>query len=87
MPCKDTGIEYNNENSSVLQQKDCDQERTLNDVCSPFCVCSCCTTPTVAIEQLYKINLPLIVASLYGEHQQGEFIDISLPVWQPPQLA
>lgn len=58
------------------------------DLCSPFCHCSCCSTYSV-------VNIPLLIPVLieqpicivYTGHSSDALIEISLPVWQPPQLV
>jgi hypothetical protein len=59
-----------------------------SDLCSPFCHCSCCASYSV-------INLPVQLPVLllppecrsYNTHLSEDVIEISLPVWQPPQLV
>ena len=58
------------------------------DLCSPFCHCSCCSTYSVVNIPLL---IPIIIAQptclLYVAHVPEAIIEISLPVWQPPQLV
>jgi hypothetical protein len=51
-----------------------------------LCICSCCSvapipSPTIAVETLVERVHP-VPASVYT----GQLLDISLPIWQPPQL-
>lgn len=63
-------------------------ENTLSaDHCSPFCNCTCCATSSIA-------KIMSLTSTPVKEHQTntrpyqaGEYIDISMPVWQPPQIA
>ena len=64
------------------------QEHQGKDMCSPFCHCACCSTFSV-------VNVPLslpqhveaVEAPIYASAIPDEVIEISLPVWQPPQLV
>lgn len=57
------------------------------DDCSPFCVCVCCSTPSV---QQKESPISLVFFSFhpdYPSERSEKFIDVSLPVWQPPKLS
>lgn len=58
------------------------------DLCSPFCHCACCAGFSiiynpVAIPQRIQIAL----RPVYTEFVSADVIEISLPIWQPPQLV
>ena len=58
------------------------------DLCSPFCHCSCCSTYSlVSIPLLLPDVTERPVAPVYTAYISKAVIEISLPVWQPPQLA
>ncbi len=61
-----------------------------NDLCSPFCICSCCGSQIISLFQIDTINFPI----------QSKGIKTQLPtyksvfasnfygsIWQPPQIA
>lgn len=58
------------------------------DLCSPFCHCSCCSTFSV-------LNIPIHIPVLLHQpvcvthtlHVSDAVTEISLPIWQPPQLV
>lgn len=58
------------------------------DLCSPFCHCACCAgfsimqTPAILPQRI-----EVATSSLYVDFSSAEVIEISLPVWQPPQLV
>lgn len=57
------------------------------DACNPFCFCGCCAVPSVVQAPLSSDpDLPFY-PPVYAEYLPGEFIDVILPVWQPPQLS
>ncbi|MBL7697858.1 MAG: hypothetical protein JNK79_06850 [Chitinophagaceae bacterium] len=85
MPCNDdldtSGVV---KDGYAASQGETQQHR---EACSPFCHCSCCASfsfvgnvPAVKIPQSYHPG----IASIYNA---GAVIEISLPVWQPPQLV
>ena len=57
-----------------------------DDSCSPLCICSCCSvapmpSPVIAVETIAE-KAHCVLASAYAD----QLLDISLPIWQPPQL-
>ncbi|MBC7902668.1 MAG: hypothetical protein H7Y27_04570 [Gemmatimonadaceae bacterium] len=88
MPCTDGGFAGGTENAaheSVSQQPVGDADH--DDDCSPFCHCSCCAGFSIN-HFLPSISSPHGVADsqLLSSIHSG-VTDISLPIWQPPQLA
>ncbi len=63
------------------------QEHSNTDDCSPFCTCSCCSSFTYVVTNI-KAE-PTIHASekLHIGHLPSSVVKVSLPIWQPPQLA
>jgi hypothetical protein len=55
--------------------------------CSPFCHCACCAGFSITHEFAEVISQPLIHSTQYNSSYIPEILDISLPVWQPPQLG
>lgn len=88
IPCKDAvACTPNDAKAGVeLAGTHNDQEKHDDDSCSPLCICSCCSvapmpSPSIVVETLVESVHP-VLASVYT-HQ---LLDISLPIWQPPQL-
>lgn len=86
MPCSDVAIvEDNARYESVKSTTDNHQNRS--DECSPFCACACCSLPTVA-QTLFVIGFHHpIHPPAYTEYRQKDFTNVSIPIWQPPQLS
>jgi hypothetical protein len=58
-----------------------------NDACSPFCNCSCCAGFSV-VAKLSAAQIPVVsFQPTYISYIPAQLYSISLPVWQPPQLA
>ena len=63
------------------------QDNPISKVCSPFCQCSCCVGFTISH---FPSSYPVILFTANKQISSflpSEVIDITLPVWQPPQLV
>lgn len=85
-PCADELISQE-PSIEVTFQKTSDHQHEQEDGCSPFCYCACCSVrahcefPDVTVPFLSQVAVknPAFTSSYL--HQ------ITLPVWQPPQLV
>ncbi|MFT3827532.1 MAG: hypothetical protein QM731_26660 [Chitinophagaceae bacterium] len=57
-----------------------------NDACTPFCHCACCANTPVVFPAT-DITVTTTFTAQYFERYIDRLIQISLPVWQPPQLV
>lgn len=86
LPCNDTHAQT--ETSSVTQVSNVENVQHHKDFCTPFCICSCCTTPIiiqttttfeVSFFENFNTQTPIfyksITSNFYGS------------IWQPPQLV
>lgn len=87
LPCRDDAFKDHAKYSmlEVSHNEDGHNEGHA-DNCSPLCICSCCSVVTV-------YNTPILIELPNFENRiehvscySGALINISLPVWQPPQL-
>jgi len=87
LPCADTDAtpDYSIE---VMKHGGPGHPHEHKDLCSPFCHCACCSTYSV-IKIL--IGIPTLAelpaGTAYASGVPGTVIEISLPIWQPPQLV
>jgi len=57
-----------------------------SDDCTPFCHCSCCAS-TVVVKLTASPAVPFKISnSTYIPHFEGNSMDVSLPIFQPPKL-
>ncbi len=91
MPCMVAcgGVSINSgEPHFVKSAENHNNENNCTDNCSPFCSCNCCSGFTIADLQ---ITIPQRFERLLKRHYcvglSSSIIEISLPVWHPPQLA
>jgi hypothetical protein len=96
VPCGDGGggiVEIANHFFGIEHQDASDHEQHSNtcndDLCSPFCICSCCSSVLDS-----PVKLPFVVrslASIPGTKPSfvPNFIHSSFPafIWQPPQFC
>jgi len=88
MPCADNEALQGKEGAKTELSKTTKQQNyPIQDDCSPFCQCSCCAgfsinhlVASVATE-LYISGNPT------SSFLPSEVINVSLPIWQPPQLV
>jgi len=86
LPCRDD-IVSSKPASASYQKKESQTPSQQKDDCSPFCVCICCSTPSMQqTEPIIAVSFSSICSD-YPLEDVGGFIDISLPVWQPPKLS
>ena len=87
MPCRDNSFALKMGKSKIgLAKNHTDQDKDGTDACSPFFQCSCCAGFSVN-HQLAEVSKPLpFHCTQYNTHYIVSIIEISLPVWQPPQL-
>ena len=86
VPCSDVSIMEGNAKYNAVKSTT-DNHRNKTDECSPFCSCACCSLLTLAQTLTVIAFHPPIHPPVYTEYRQGEFINVSIPIWQPPQLG
>lgn len=88
LPCADKGMPSKAEKSQYeLVKRASGQDSNQEDDCSPFCQCACCPG--------FSINHPLSVTDFSIKYLSSSFScytsfnlpGITIPIWQPPQLA
>lgn len=88
IPCRDAVAANTKSSHSAVELPGShnDSKDHDDDSCSPLCICSCCSlasmpSTTIVVETLDEKAHP-VPASVYT----SQLLDISLPIWQPPQL-
>ncbi len=86
MPCNDICDSHLHDAPTSIQSAS-EHHELDNDICSPFCFCSCCST---AMNILYSPNITLQGQPALNDFelfdQQFFSIDNS-SIWQPPKLS
>lgn len=88
MPCADQECVGKDSSTKTELVKNTDgAHKSHGDSCSPFCHCSCCSiyleTPSIPFFTFSRSYSSTYFETLVDD----DLIEISLPVWQPPQLV
>jgi len=89
LPCNDIPHMEASENHqfSIEQNHVHDSEHT--DLCSPFCICSCCNTSVITHPAYFSIENYLFSQIFDKKSIPGDFLYISNDyrnIWQPPKV-
>jgi len=87
MPCSDEGAGSKGKEFNAEITKGEAANGNHNDACSPFCQCSCCAGFSINHNITTFSSLEKISAHVYCSYLPENLIEISLPIWQPPQLV
>ena len=85
MPCNDV---HNGMKGSIITVTEAQSHHESdNDVCSPFCICSCCQG-FVALTHLSDIAIYVEDIQANFSNKSEAFIASSLAaIWQPPKIS
>ncbi|MGB5982599.1 MAG: DUF6660 family protein [Nonlabens sp.] len=85
IPCGDDAIEHDSVENTCNQEP---QEHD-DDLCSPFCCCSCCSIPALDLDTANLEWTPVsIEINLHSMYYKNPFWDqFNGWILQPPQLA
>jgi hypothetical protein len=87
-PCADTGLIAKESKTKTEISKATDhQSHNGTDNCSPFCQCSCCAGFSLPHSIALVSVAMLLPEPVRTAHLPTNVIEISLPIWQPPQLV
>ena len=86
LPCDDNLVIDNHQKSSISQDLD-SHSHNLLDLCSPFCVCNCCSSNTIEPIQNYKEGIVEISIKEVGTHFDISFFNnYTSQIYQPPKV-
>jgi len=87
VPCADAHGESEAQVSISSSSPDNHHDFPVEDGCSPFCHCACCSSQVVVRFALI-LSVPFSMPSATSvNHPNGRSNDISLAIWQPPKLG
>jgi hypothetical protein len=88
IPCADAeGGAYDGKAKTELSKTNHPQDDQQQDDCSPFCHCTCCAGSFIN-RYIPGFNITLHYKSkLSNCFSPSELKEISLPIWQPPQIV
>ena len=85
MPCNDE--QDCKEAKHTEQVAQADNHEHENEVCTPFCVCSCCATHILFSNFSNDFSIDNERATVYTEPANAELRSAIISVWQPPKLT
>jgi hypothetical protein len=87
-PCSDskTCVDERNAGIALVNQANHDHSSSEQDLCTPFCICSCCAAHVQIKCSNYasQVNLPLNT-KLIPLYLEKPIINNGVSIWQPPK--
>lgn len=85
MPCND---EQDCKQSGHTEQvAQADQHDHENEVCTPFCVCSCCAAHIFFQDFVNDFSITTVITTVYTQPASADISSAIIPIWQPPKLT
>jgi hypothetical protein len=85
MPCNDVDC-AGGSRAQLASSSQHNPDNQHEDACSPFCTCACCANVSFKMPQTAVLKAPFPISSKNAIYISTEIVDVSLPIWQPPQL-
>lgn len=86
LPCNDTCIDSDHITPLTVSQAQ-DHHDADEDVCSPLCACSCCSSQVIIPSALVLISPDLPGKKDFSEYQVTQHLCLQYSIWQPPRLS
>lgn len=87
LPCGDVNIIVVKEGKAKNELSKCADGDKHEDDCSPFCHCSCCAGFSIHHQVAVLQQSCPPSASLHASRYIQMIREVSIPIWQPPQLG
>jgi len=86
LPCNDTcGMDEHSTPLTISQAQD--YHDADNDICSPLCACSCCSSHVIIPSSLVLITPGFFVKRDFSEYTVIQDMRPQYSIWQPPRLG
>lgn len=86
MPCCDN-CDSQEHNTPTAFQTAQEHHQDDNDVCSPFCNCSCCAIHITIVHPTEFTIFPKTGTTAFTPFKQSFPTTLAVDCWQPPRLA
>lgn len=87
LPCGDVNTIVVKEGKATYELSKCADGDKHEDDCSPFCHCSCCAGYSIHHQVAVLQQSCPPSASLHNSRYIQTIREVSIPIWQPPQLG
>ncbi len=85
MPCGDKDdCNEKNHTEQTAQNEHHDHD---DEVCTPFCVCSCCATHVLFTNFSSDFSIHKELATVYTKPANADICSAVISIWQPPKLS
>ncbi|WP_185269826.1 DUF6660 family protein [Adhaeribacter swui] len=87
IPCADAAPQDNTAQKTISADNTCAGSPSSDvDLCSPLCLCTCCTGVTL-VHPVFKLeSIPVLVNIPVPVYQTVSIPNPTFSIWQPPQL-
>lgn len=76
-----------NEFKQTEMSKDDHKKQHSDELCTPFCVCSCCSTHAL-VKDLPSENIQIaVINTIYPAKNDFKISSAIISVWQPPKIG
>lgn len=86
VPCDDIAQLNEIHNENQFSNSNHQHSHSQQDSCSPFCHCCCCSSLSF-IQKINFVYPSQILEQVKTKHLTSQVFEITIPVWQPPQLG
>ncbi len=86
MPCNDGCNSHPHEEPITIQQAE-EHHQADNDLCSPFCFCTCCASAMNAVNFPALNTIPPVTEKKFTAFYQSLLSQEHSSIWQPPKLS
>lgn len=89
VPCadKESFGNFSKEKTILIEKHNSPFDTDRLDDCSPFCTCNCCAGFSINHVIASVSNNSFGINSKFSSYLPVGITEVSLPVWQPPQLS
>ena len=91
IPCADMKVNnYEHTQSEFASNQETHSHNKEKDLCSPFCICSCCGSQIVSYFELNNIDFPIPSEDIKTQLPSYKSVFTSNffgSIWQPPQIV
>ncbi len=86
LPCADEFFIPHSTNTSISAENSNNSDCQDLHLCSPFCICACCSTVVEVVNTLLFSKPFFNVIVNYSFYKTVKINSLSFSVWQPPKL-
>lgn len=88
LPCGDMSECHENTKVSFSASTNHDNHKHDNETCSPFCICSCCGSTVINLDNMATFSDFVLLHSKAFPVFKQTFISVEyFHIWQPPKIS